>query len=314
MIKTEQLVKRFGDLLAVDNLSLEVGEGEIFGFLGPNGAGKTTTIRILCGLIQPTAGKAWVAGHQVGVDSDKVRQAIGLLTETPGLYEQLSAWDNLIFFAEMYSLPPVEARKRVQETLEWLQLWGRHKEPVATFSKGMKQRLAIGRSLLHRPQVLFLDEPTAGLDAESARLVRDSIIALKNTRRTIFLSTHNMDEAERLCDQIAIFKTKLIQLDTPRNLRRRFGVGARGVQVRLRSAVSAKLLETIQALTFVQHATVLDLPQESGGGFALEVSLADPDNQNPALVKCLVENGAEIQYITEQTATLEEVYLNLTQK
>jgi ABC-2 type transport system ATP-binding protein len=311
MIKTEKLAKIFGNNIVVEDLSLEVQEGQIFGFLGPNGAGKTTTIRMLSGLIAPSSGKAWVAGYRLGAENEKVRASCGILTESPGLYEQLTALDNLLFYAELYELPPLEARKRVQEILEWMDLWSRRNEPVATFSKGMKQKLAIGRALLHRPRVLFLDEPTAGLDAESARAVRDSIVALKNIRRTIFLSTHNMEEAEKLCDQIAIFKIRLVQLDTPINLKRRFGVGNRVVRIRLRRPVSKELLIQLQSQPYVQK---INSNEGDETGFTLEIGLADPENQNPTLIRLLIEGGAEIQFIEEQTPSLEEVFLSLTSK
>ncbi|WJW66058.1 ATP-binding cassette domain-containing protein [Candidatus Chlorohelix allophototropha] len=310
MIKTERLSKRFGSLNAVENLTIEVADGEIFGFLGPNGAGKTTTIRLLSGLIEPSGGKAWVNGFELGSQNDKIRASIGLLTETPGLYEQLSALDNMLFYAELYTLSKAEARQRVQEVLEWLSLWNRRDDQVITFSKGMKQKLAIGRALLHRPQILFLDEPTAGLDAESAKTVRDAIVTLKNTKRTIFLSTHNMDEADKLCERIGIFKNRLIQIDSPRNLRRRFGVNSRRVRVQLRSEV-AGLQSEVSKLPFVQQVALESINIDAQNVYNMYISLDDPDNQNPQLVKCIVEFGAEIQYVEEQTATLEDVYLDL---
>jgi ABC-2 type transport system ATP-binding protein len=310
MIKTQNLTKRFDTLTAVYNLSFEVAEGQIFGFLGPNGAGKTTTIRMLCGLIQPSEGKAWVAGHQVGLDGEKVRQSIGLLTEQPGLYEQLNALDNLYFYSSLYSLSKAEADKRIQEILEWLNLWQRRKEPIATYSKGMKQKLAIGRALLHRPKVVFLDEPTASLDAESAKSVRDAVLALRDTKRTIFLCTHNMEEADRMCDQVGIFKTKLLKLDTPANLRRQFGVGSRQVRISMRPQSPqerAKLVAVAGSLPFVAKAEWL--PDNT----AMQVSLTKPDEQNPLLIRALVEADAPIQFVEEQTASLEEVYLELVQ-
>ncbi|MEI6046670.1 MAG: ABC transporter ATP-binding protein [Chloroflexota bacterium] len=306
MIRTQDLTRCFGNFTAVEKLSLEVGEGEIFGFLGPNGAGKTTTIRMLCGLIAPSSGQAWVANHQVGAENEKVRQAVGLLTESPGLYELLNAWDNLLFYARLYQLPADDAKKRVEEVLKWLDLWQWRKDPVGSFSKGMKQKLAIGRTLLHRPQVLFLDEPTASLDAEAAHTIREAIVALKNTRRTIFLSTHNLDEAERLCDRIAIFKKNLIQVDSPAQLRRRFGVEGRRIIVRLRPPVPENLTATLQKLPFVLSA---EWQPETEGN--LQVTLTNPENENPALIRHLVQAGAEICFVEEQTATLEEVYLSL---
>jgi ABC-2 type transport system ATP-binding protein len=304
VIQTQNLTRRFGDFVAVDNLTMEIAEGEIFGFLGPNGAGKTTTIRMLCALVAPTGGQATINGFQLGKASshDKIRESVGLLTESPGLYELLDALDNMLFYARLYGLSEAEARARAQETLEWLDLWNWRKEPVGTFSKGMKQKLAIGRALLHRPKILFLDEPTASLDAEAANSIREAVLALKEARRTIFLSTHNMEEADRLCDRIAIFKGKLLQLDTPRNLRRGFGLENRRVRVRL-AATLPKLLDSVQELAFVTAAKWLD------NGAILEIGVTDPDVNNPALVRYLVEHDAQVLFVEENTPSLEEVYL-----
>lgn len=314
MIRTEKLTRRFGEYLAVDKLDLEVTEGEIFGFLGPNGAGKTTTIRMLCALVAPSAGRAWVNGHEVGSEksNNKVRESVGLLTEAPGLYELLTAMDNLLFYAQLYGLSGAEATKRAEETLQWLDLWPWRKEPVGTFSRGMKQKLAIGRALLHRPRVLFLDEPTASLDAEASQAVREAIVSLKEARRTIFLSTHNMEEADRLCDRIGIFKQRLLQLDTPRNLRRHFGLdeNQRRIVVRLRNYLE-ELPDSVRALSFVSSANWLPFTPNSDT-MSLEVRLTEPEVNNPALVRCLLEAGAEIQYIEEHTPSLEEVYLAVT--
>ena len=312
MIRTEKLSRKFGTHLAVDSLDLDVKKGEIFGFLGPNGAGKTTTIRMLCALVAPSSGHAWVNGYEVGTpaSNDKVRQSVGLLTESPGLYELLNSVDNLLFYARLYGLSKAEAMSRVEETLRWLDLWEWRTEPVGSFSKGMKQKLAIGRALLHRPKLLFLDEPTASLDAEASHAVREAILALKEAGRTIFLSTHNMEEANRLCDRIGIFKQRLLQLDTPLNLRRQFGVEERQVVIQLRNRPDA-LLQGVQGLAFVHKADWV-VGHDQQGNSRMEVSLADPENCNPALVRFLVEAGAEIQYLEEHTPSLEEVYLAVT--
>lgn len=308
MIETINLTKKFGLFTAVEDLTLSVEEGEIFGFLGPNGAGKTTTIRMLCGLIGPSSGQATINGHDLQADAAGVRASVGLLTEQPGLYEQLNAWDNLLFYAELYELPREESKKRVQETLEWLGLWNVRREIVGGFSKGMKQRLAIGRCLLHRPKVLFLDEPTSALDAESARAVREAILALKNSRRTIFLSTHNMDEANRLCDRIAIFKQKLLKLDTPINLRRDLNTTGRLVKVHLQPPAPENLAEQVATLDFVNQA---ELETSNAQNPILAVTLFDPEKNNPNLIRQLIEAGAAVQFVEEQTASLEDVYLQL---
>ena len=214
MIQTHDLTRRFGNATAVDGLNLSVERGEVFAFLGPNGAGKTTTVRMLTCLIAPTSGEAMVAGRRVGPDNDDIRAHIGILTEAPGLYERLNAAQNLAFFAQLYGLPAERSDAQVRRYLTLLGLWERRHEAVGTFSKGMKQKLAIARALLHEPELLFLDEPTSALDPESAKVVRDFIAELKGEGRTIFLCTHNLDEADRLCDRIGVFKTHLLVVDT----------------------------------------------------------------------------------------------------
>jgi ABC-2 type transport system ATP-binding protein len=218
MIVAENLTRRFGDRIAVENLSLEIAEGEVFGFLGPNGAGKTTTVRMLAGLLAPTSGRAMVAGVDVVAQPQRVRTLVGILPEHPGLYEKLSAWHNLKFYADLYELPNPHAQ--IEKYLSLLGLWERRHDPVGTFSKGMKQKLAIARALLHEPKVLFLDEPTSGLDPEAAKTVRDFIAQLASEKRTIFLCTHNLYEAEQLCTRIGLIKQRLIKIGAPTSLKR----------------------------------------------------------------------------------------------
>ena len=218
MIHTDKITKQFGKVLAVDSLSLDVREGEVFGFLGPNGAGKTTTVRMLTSLIGITSGSATVAGFAVGRQDTDIRRTVGVLTETPGMYDNLSAEINLRIFAELQEVKDVKGQ--VEKYLKMLGLWERRLDAAGTFSKGMKQKLAIARALLHEPRILFLDEPTAALDPEASHLVREFIAELKKEGRTIFLCTHNLDEADRLCDRVGVFKTRLLVLDTPANLRK----------------------------------------------------------------------------------------------
>ena len=199
----------------------------MFGFLGPNGAGKTTTVRMLSALIAPTSGTARVAGYEVGRDNDKLRKAVGILTQTPGMYGRLTAMQNLVFFAGLYELPAAAARAQAERYLRLLELWDRRDDRVGGFSKGMRQKLAIARALLHEPPVVFLDEPTSGLDPEAARTVRDFIKTLRQEGRTIFLTTHNLPEADELCDLVAVFRTELVRVDTPQNLRARCSGAAR---------------------------------------------------------------------------------------
>jgi len=220
IIETSGLSRRFKDVIAVDDLTMAVESGEVLGFLGPNGAGKTTTIRMLAGIIAPTKGQAIVAGHRIDRDVEKLHEVIGMLTETPGLYSRLSARRNLEYFAGFYPIDDVSAR--VEKYLKLMGLWERREDKAGTFSKGMKQRLALARALMHEPKVLFLDEPTSGLDPEAASEVRQLIRRMREGGCTIFLSTHNLGEAEMLCNRIAVIQTRLLALDTAESLRRRF--------------------------------------------------------------------------------------------
>ncbi len=298
MILTKGLTKHFKEVKAVEDLSLSIPAGEVFGLLGPNGAGKTTTIRMLCALIGPTAGEAWVAGFQVGKEDMDIRANVGILTEAPGLYEQLSAQRNLEFYGTLYEVEDIPGQ--VERYLRMLGLWDRRKDSVGTFSKGMRQKLVIARALLHEPKILLLDEPTSGLDPEAARLVRDFISELKREGRTIMLCTHNLDEADRLCDRVAVFRTSLLALDTPAALRHQlFG---RQVVFHLRQAGEG-LAQTVEDFEFVQKTQQVDNK--------LLVTLDDPDQHNPAIVRALVEAGAEIQFIGELRRSLEDVYLRL---
>lgn len=304
MIRTEQLRKEFPQgkqatpVTAVDDLTLVVGEGEVFGFLGPNGAGKTTTVRMLCSLIGPSAGRAWIGAYEVGKQDQDIRRTVGILTETPGMYERLSAEKNLSIFANLYEVPDVSGQ--VEKYLRMLGLWDRRFDPVGSFSKGMRQKLAIARALLHEPRVLFLDEPTAGLDPEASRMVREFIENLKESGVTIFLCTHNLDEADRLCTRIAIFKTRLIALDTTENLR--MSLFGRKVVFHLQT-VEARWVEQIRALPFVKDVQVMEN--------RLLVTLDQPELQNPIILRCLVEGGAAVQFVGELRHSLEDIYLQM---
>lgn len=298
MIVTQGLNKRFGKVLAVDRLTMSVAPGEVFGLLGPNGAGKTTTIRMLGALIGPSEGEAWVAGYQVGRQDDDIRHNVGVLTEAPGLYEQLSAERNLAFYAVMYEVRDIAGQ--VERYLRMLGLWERRHELVGTFSKGMRQKLAIARALLHEPKVLFLDEPTSGLDPEMARLVREFISDLRREGRTIVLCTHNLDEADRLCDRVAVLNTRLLALDSPAALRRQlFG---RAVVFHLRS-VSPEYVALVERFPFVHAVRSVESK--------LVVTLDEPEEQNPQIIRALGDAGAEIQFVGELRRRLEDVYLRL---
>ncbi len=298
IIEIHNLSKRFGDLTAVEDLSLEVEEGEVLGFLGPNGAGKTTTIRILAGIITPTSGYAEIAGQRTDGEVERLHEVIGLLTEIPGFYEKLSASRNLEFFAGFYS--NLDVHTQVEKYLKLMGLWERRQSRVGTFSKGMKQRLALARALLHEPKVIFLDEPTAGLDPEAAQEVRDLVKRLSNEGRTVFLSTHNLTEAEQLCHRIAVIRTKLLVLDTGPNLHHRFF--RREVIIRLESP-TMEVVEALRKLPFV-----VDVKEEDS---QLILGLTEPGKNRPELVKVVVDAGGRILEVSEREHPLEEIYLKL---
>ncbi|MGH2377892.1 MAG: ATP-binding cassette domain-containing protein [Candidatus Limnocylindria bacterium] len=304
VIRTEGLTKRFGDVLAVDRLDLEVREGEVFGFLGPNGAGKTTTLRLLCALIAPTAGTAEVSGLRLGRDDAAIRASVGILTEHPGLYDRLSARENLAFFAALYGLDGATSRAQVERYLRLMGLWERRDAPVATFSRGMKQKMAIARAALHEPRVLFLDEPTTGLDPDAARTVREFILALRAEGRTVFLCTHNLDEADRLCDRIAFFRGRVIRIAVPDELRAE--LYGRTTEIRVVPAPVEAQLERVRATAGVSEAWL-----ENG---SILVRSADPLRVNPDLVRTLVEGGASVAFVTERRASLEDVYLRIVEE
>jgi ABC-2 type transport system ATP-binding protein len=301
LIEADQLTKRFGERPAVEGLSFEVQEGEALGLLGPNGAGKTTTIRMLAGIISPTSGHAQIAGIRMDREVERLHEVIGLLPEAPGFYERLSARRNLEFFAGFYSNIAVGAQ--VEKYLRLMGLWERRDERVATFSKGLKQRLALARALLHEPKVLFFDEPTAGLDPEAAAEVRELIERLKAEGRTILLSTHNLVEAEALCDRIAVVRTRLLALEAPEGLRRRFF--QRRVVVRL-DGMASGVLAAVRGLASVRGLT--------SDGSRLVVELEEPERDRPELVAAIVKSGGRVLEVTEESHSLEEVYLALVRE
>jgi ABC-2 type transport system ATP-binding protein len=301
MIVTENLTKHYGSVRAVENLTLHIAPGEVFGFLGPNGAGKTTTVRMLCALIGITSGRASVAGCELGRQDQDVRHRTGILTEAPGLYDQISAERNLSLYAHLHDVEDVAGQ--VERYLRMLGLWDRRNEAVGTFSKGMRQKLAIARALVHEPKVLFLDEPTSALDPEAAHLVRSFIAGLKQEGRTIFMCTHNLDEADRLCDRIGIFRTRLLALDTPVALRRK--LYGRTTVFHLRHTQS-EWVQNLQAIAGVHDVRAVDN--------RLLITLDDPERQNPELVRRLVQAGADIQFVGELRRTLEDIYLQLVQE
>ncbi len=302
VIETFGLSRNFGSNIAVEDLTLTVEPGEILGFLGPNGAGKTTTIRMLAGMIAPTKGYAIVASHRTDRDVEQLHEVIGILTETPGFYSRLSAKRNLEYFAGFYSSIQSPSGQ-VEKYLKIVRLWERCNDRVGTFSKGMKHRLALVRALLHEPKVLFLDEPTAGLDPEAATEVREMIRRLRGEGHTIFLSTHNLNEAEMLCNRIAVLNTRLLALDTPEQLRRRFF--RRQIIVQLET-LDAKVTDTVKRLPFVQEV------REEENQLILE--LTDSERNRPELVKTIVEAGGRVIAVSEKQYPLEEIYLRLVRE
>jgi len=300
IVETHDLSKRFGDVIAVQSLSMSVEEGEILGLLGPNGAGKTTTTRILSGMIDPSDGYAEVAGFRTDMEAESLHEVIGLLTETPGFYERFSARENLLYFAGFYD---IDAEKQVDKYLETMGLWDRREDRVGTYSRGMKKRLALARSMLSEPEVLFLDEPTSGLDPESARGVRELILKFKGEGRTIFLATHNLEEAEELCDRIAVFQNRLVAIDRPEDLRSH--MFRRQVVVELESVTEA-VASGIEELSFITSI--------ERDGNRLIVEMDDFDKNRPALVRRTVEKGGNVISVFEKEHKLEDIYLRLVRE
>ena len=304
MIETENLTKKFGDLIAVDGVSFKVEEGEVFGFLGPNGAGKTTTVRMLCCLISKTSGEARIADYDVGKESDslKIRKLIGLVPDSVGLYDDLTAYDNLEFYGKLYGCTEAQRKENIERFLKMLGLWDKKDVTAGTFSKGMKQKLAIARALIHDPRVLFMDEPTVNLDPESSKTVRDFILELKKEKKTVFLNTHNLDEAQRICDRIAILNTKLMAIGTAEELER-----------------SVRGRQTVIQLAQVNDAIMGALGRVSTGkvtrdGNSITIDVLNPEKENPDIVRAIVGAGGDVQSVSVSTSTLEDAYLKLVKE
>jgi ABC-2 type transport system ATP-binding protein len=303
-IRLDGLTRDFGATRALDGLSVEVPRGIIFGFLGPNGAGKTTTINLLLGLLEPTAGRAEVLGFDPWRDGDAVRARTGAVLEHTGVYEQLTAEDNLEFYARAWRMPAPARRERIRELLIGMGLWDRRREKAGTWSRGMQQRLALARALLHRPPLVFLDEPTAGLDVMAATAVRNDLAGLAGRDgTTIFLTTHNMTEAERLCGLVAVIRAgRLVAIGSPAELRSRTG--------------SPRLEVTGRGFGEPALAALRARPEvvavEQGDGH-LTIELAERAEPGP-LVSLLVGQGAEIDEVRRGRASLEEVFVTLVEE
>jgi ABC-2 type transport system ATP-binding protein len=302
MILTQGLTRRFGPTLAVDGLNLEIADGEIFGLLGPNGAGKTTTVRMLARLIGVSSGHAFVAGLDVTDPSraGDVRRLVGVLPEEAGLYGDLSAAWTLDFFGRLYGMSKAARSERTEVLLTRLGLWERRDDRASSLSKGLKQRLALARALIHDPQVVLLDEPTANLDPEAAAVVRDVLLELKARGRTVVVNTHRLEEAERVCDRVGILRTQLLRVGTPHQLR---------------SAMTPSRALTIE-LEAVRDPD-LALLREMGAeelavkGNRIELILASPTTTSADLVAALVAAGARVTGVSASEESLEDAYLTI---
>jgi ABC-2 type transport system ATP-binding protein len=295
----EHLTKQFGERLAVDDVSFSVGVGEVFGFLGPNGAGKTTTVRMLATLIAPTSGRARVAGVPLGAASGvELRKRIAVMTESPGLYLRLTVAENLAFFAGLYEL--AEPVKRIGQALAAVDLAGRADDPCASLSKGLRQRVALARALLSNPSVLFLDEPTSGLDPVASRDVHELIDGLRERGVTVFLTTHRLEEAERLCDRVAILNTSLRTIGRPDELRDRLFTKT----LLVRTAAPLASPEAVFAVSGVDGWRADDATR-------YELTVSDARIAAPAVTRALVAAGADLLSLAEARHSLEDVYLEL---
>jgi len=302
MIEARSLGRRFGDYTAVEGLDLGIGRGEVFGFLGPNGAGKTTTVRMLTCLIRPTTGSATVDGLHIDRPGDarRIRRMVGILTERSGFYDNLTTARNLRFYADLYHIDRRSADARIDLLLDTFGMSRWKDSRVGGFSKGMRQKLALVRCLVHDPDVLFLDEPTSGLDPESARAVREAIIRLKREGRTIFICTHNLDEAERLCDRVAIVNRRVLYEGTPEKLRD--AAYGRRIIVQLEQMI----WPACQAVSRLD--VVSDIRQEEN---RMILEVRDPDHHCADVVNAIVEAGGRIMSVGELRYSLEDVYIKL---
>ena len=295
----EHLTKQFGERLAVDDVSFSVGVGEVFGFLGPNGAGKTTTVRMLATLIAPTSGRARVAGLPLdAANGVEVRKRIAVMTENPGLYLRLTVAENLAFFAGLYEL--AEPEQRIGQALAAVNLAGRADDPCGSLSKGLRQRVALARTLLSNPAVVFLDEPTSGLDPVASRDVHELIDGLRERGVTVFLTTHRLEEAERLCDRVAILNTSLRTIGRPDELRDRLFTKT----LLVRTAAPLASPETVFAVSGVDG-------WRAGDTTRYELTVSDARIAAPAVTRALVAAGADLLSLAEARHSLEDVYLEL---
>ncbi len=300
MIETNDLSKQFHDFMAVDGVNLSIGAGQILALLGQNGAGKTTTVRMLTALLQPSRGSARVAGYDVSKNGHDVRASVGVLTEHHGLYMRMTALEYMDFFGQVYSLAPALRKSRTDNLLEYFGLAEAAKRRIGEYSKGMRQKLALARAMMHEPSVLLLDEPTSAMDPESARLVRDEIARLKSTQRTIMLCSHNLTEVELLADKIAvIYRGKILIQGTLDELKRDV-LGASEYVIKFASAWDASRLELPNGMELLETTPT-----------SLKVRVEAPEESNPELVQRLTSLSAPVVAFQEETRTLEQVYLKV---
>ena len=301
MLAASHLTRRFGARVAVEDVSLSLAPGEIFALLGPNGAGKTTTLRMLAGLIEPTSGAVRVDDQEMTRrTASRLRSRIGFLTEAPGLWDRLTVRQNLTVYARLHGLP--SASRAVDRVLELFDLGDRAADATAQLSKGLRQRVALARTLLHDPAVILLDEPTSGLDPESARDMRDLVVRMRDEGRSVLISTHNLDEVERLATRVAVLRTRLVAVDTPAALRARLF----GARVRIAVSAEAERLAAFLRATQAGDITV--------SGETLSIATDGNASAIPPIVRRLVEAGAAIESVVPESPPLEEVYLRLLEQ
>ena len=298
MIETQDLSKHFDDFVAVDGVDLQIGAGEVLALLGPNGAGKTTTVRMLTSILRPTRGWAKIAGYDVVEEAARVRASVGILTEQHGLYGRMPAGEYLDFFGQLYNLSPQTRRRRVNELLASFGLEAEGKRRIGEFSKGMRQKLALARTLLHEPPVLLLDEPTSAMDPESARLVRNAIQDLRSAERAVIICTHNLAEAEELADQIAIIRRgRIIAQGTPAQLKQAL-LGPAEYEVRLGAQLNGRRPDLPASVTL-----------SGQGADWLRFRATHPERDNPLVLRCLLEQDLPVISLHEMSRSLEQVYL-----
>ena len=303
-IEINKLTKRFGNFTAIDDLSLVVKYGEIFGLLGPNGSGKTTTINIVSGLSKPTSGQVMVLGHDIMKDTRAVHAALGAVPQETALYEELNAWTNMSLHADLYGVRGPDRNRRISEMLNLVQLYDRRSSRVSTFSGGMKRRLALARALLHDPLLLYLDEPTLGVDVQSRRAIWNYILDLKEKEgKTVLLTTNYLEEANALCDRIAIIDHgKLVALDSPVEMKRRYGDTV--MEIETASSVSSQLLEQLRKIIGISRVTQTDK--------ILKIAMSGNDLSATGKLITLVSQDSNIRRIAQREPNLEEIFLSLT--